>query len=169
MTDVKIRDTRAADFEAILALNSASVSLLSPLSPQRLDELHARAAMHRVAERDGEVIGFLLAFREGADYDSPNYRWFAERYPLFLYVDRVVVADAARGHGVGALLYRDMFEFAAASAVDLVTCEFDVDPPNPASERFHARFGFHEVGRQWVADGRKQVSLQAAPVWRENR
>jgi predicted GNAT superfamily acetyltransferase len=65
---------------------------------------------------------------------------------------------------VGTLLYREMFEFAAASAVDLVTCEFDVDPPNPASERFHAGFGFREVGRQWVADGRKQVSLQSALV-----
>jgi predicted GNAT superfamily acetyltransferase len=166
---MKIRDARAADFDPILALNEASVSLLSPLSPERLTDLHAQAALHRVVEREGEVIGFLLAFREGAAYDSPNYRWFAERYPRFLYVDRVVVADAARGHGVGALLYRDMFEFAAASAAGLVTCEFDVDPPNPASERFHARFGFHEVGRQWVADGRKQVSLQAALVQRENR
>jgi predicted GNAT superfamily acetyltransferase len=166
---MKIRDATTAHFDAILALNEASVSLLSPLSPQRLAELDAQAALHRVVEREGEVIGFLLAFREGASYDSPNYRWFAEHYSRFLYVDRVVVVDAARGHGVGTLLYREMFEFAAASAVDLVTCEFDVDPPNPASERFHAGFGFREVGRQWVADGRKQVSLQAASVRRENR
>ncbi len=164
MTDVRIRDAEIADREAILALNEASVSLLSPLSQQRLAELHVMAALHRVVEREGAVIGFLLAVREGADYDSPNYRWFAERYPQFLYVDRVVVADAARGQGVGALLYRDMFEFAAASGARLVTCEFDIDPPNPASEQFHARFGFREVGRQWVADGRKQVSLQVAPV-----
>jgi predicted GNAT superfamily acetyltransferase len=169
VTDLQIRDARTADFDVILAHNEASVSLLSPLSPQRLAELHAQAALHRVAEREGQVVGFLLAFREGADYDSSNYRWFAERYPRFLYVDRVVVADAARGQRVGTLLYRDMFRFATASAVELVTCEFDVDPPNPASERFHARFGFHEVGRQWVADGRKQVSLQAASVQRENR
>ena len=158
----------ATDFDVILALNEASVSLLSPLSPQRLAELHAQAALHRVAEREAEVIGFLLAFREGADYDSPNYLWFAARYPLFLYVDRVVVADAARGQGVGTLLYRDLFEFAAASGATLVTCEFDIDPPNPASEQFHARFGFREVGRQWVADGRKQVSLQIAPVQGED-
>jgi len=164
VTDVRIRDAENADFDAILALNEASVSLLSPLSQRRLAGLHAQAALHRVAEREGEVIGFLLAFREGADYDSPNYLWFAARYPQFLYVDRVVVADAARGQGVGALLYRDMFEFAAASGARLVTCEFDVDPPNPVSEQFHARFGFREVGRQWVADGRKQVSLQVAPV-----
>ena len=168
MTDVRIRDAENADFDAILALNEASVSLLSPLSQRRLAGLHAQAALHRVAEREGEVIGFLLAFREGADYDSPNYLWFAARYPQFLYVDRVVVADAARGQGVGALLYRDMFEFAAASGARLVTCEFDVDPPNPASEQFHARFGFREVGRQWVADGRKQVSLQVAPVQGED-
>jgi len=165
---VRIRDAQAGDFDAILALNEASVSLLSPLSPRRLAGLHAQAALHRVAEREGEVIGFLLAFREGADYDSLNYLWFAERYPQFLYVDRVVVADAARGQGVGALLYRDMFEFAAASGARLVTCEFDIDPPNPLSEQFHARFGFREAGRQWVADGRKQVSLQIAPVQGED-
>ena len=161
---MKVRDAKIADFDAILALNEASVSLLSPLSQRRLAELHAKASLHRVAARDGAVLGFLLAFREGADYDSPNYRWFAARYPRFLYVDRVVVADAARGHGVGTLLYRDMFEFAAASAVGLVTCEFDVDPPNAASERFHARFGFREAGRQWLGAGRKQVSLQVAAV-----
>ena len=168
MRGVRIRDAQAGDFDAILALNEASVSLLSPLSPRRLAGLHAQAALHRVAEREGEVIGFLLAFREGADYDSLNYLWFAERYPQFLYVDRVVVADAARGQGVGALLYRDMLEFAAASGARLVTCEFDIDPPNPLSEQFHARFGFREAGRQWVADGRKQVSLQIAPVQGED-
>ncbi len=168
MRGVRIRDAQAGDFDAILALNEASVSLLSPLSPRRLAGLHAQAALHRVAEREGEVIGFLLAFREGADYDSLNYLWFAERYPQFLYVDRVVVADAARGQGVGALLYRDMFEFAAASGARLVTCEFDIDPPNPLSEQFHARFGFREAGRQRVADGRKQVSLQIAPVQGED-
>ncbi len=114
-----------------------------------------------MVEDDARVIAFLLALREGAAYDSPNYRWFALRYERFLYVDRVVVASAARGRGAGALLYRDVFEFAATHAVDLVTCEYDVEPPNPASERFHARFGFREVGRQQL-DGGKLVSLQAA-------
>jgi hypothetical protein len=43
-----------------------------------------------------------------------------------------------------------------------VAAEFDVDPPNPASARFHAKFGFHEVGRQVVPYGMKEVSMQAA-------
>jgi hypothetical protein len=161
---LKIRAAQPADFDAVLALNEASVAFLSPLSPERLADLHAQAALHRVIEDHGQVIAFLLAFREGAGYDSPNYRWFAARYPAFLYVDRVVVSDAARGRGVGALLYRELFEFAVASAVELVTCEFDLDPPNPVSQRFHASFGFQEVGRQWLDSGRKQVSLQAAFV-----
>jgi len=33
-----------------LALNQASVAVLSPLSPRRLADLHAKAALHRVAD-----------------------------------------------------------------------------------------------------------------------
>jgi predicted GNAT superfamily acetyltransferase len=53
-------------------------------------------------------------------------------------------------------------------AVPVVTREFDVDPPNPVSAGFHAKLGFHEVGQQLVAGGTKVVSLQAAPVRRQN-
>jgi predicted GNAT superfamily acetyltransferase len=48
--------------------------------------------------------------------------------------------------------------------VKTITCEFDIDPPNDASRRLHAQFGFHEVGTQQVAGGKKTVSLQAAPL-----
>jgi predicted GNAT superfamily acetyltransferase len=66
------------------------------------------------------------------------------------------------------LLYRDLFEFAAASRVDLITCEYDLDPPNPRSQRFHVRFGFAEVGRQRLTGRGKQVSLQVARVPRHD-
>lgn len=157
---MQVRPATETDFAAILALNAESVAWLSPLDESRLARLHAQAALHRVVEHQSEVIAFLLALREGADYDSPNYAWFAQRYPRFLYIDRVVVARRARSTGAGSLLYRDTFAFAAATSVPLVTCEYDIDPPNPASGRFHARFGFREVGRQSVAGGRKVVSLQ---------
>jgi len=115
-----------------------------------------------VAEVDGEVRAFLLGFREGSAYDSPNYRWFAGRYPRFFYIDRVVVDASARGRGLGHMLYDDVFAFAAAQGLERVTCEFDVEPPNPVSERFHRQFGFQEVGRQTVAyGGGKSVAMQA--------
>jgi predicted GNAT superfamily acetyltransferase len=66
--------------------------------------------------------------------------------------------------GAGTLLHRELFEFVAAPSVDLVTCEYDLDPPGPRSRRFHARFGFAEVGRQRLAGNGKHVSLQAARV-----
>lgn len=160
-----LRDATPDDFPAILALNQASVRFLSALTPERLAALHRRACSHRVAlDGQGRVRGFLLAMREGSDYDSVNYRWFAARHPHFFYIDRVVVDDAARGQGLGAALYRDAFEAARAQGAPLLACEIDSDPPNPVSQAFHARFGFREVGTQPVPYAAKTVSLQVAPL-----
>lgn len=62
------------------------------------------------------------------------------------------------------MLYDDIIAFAATRGVAQLTCEFDLEPPNPGSAKFHARYGFREVGRQWLSGGRKQVSLQALEV-----
>lgn len=157
-----IRDATESDFTQILRLNLESEDFLSPMNLARLEHLHRQAAYHRVACVGQEVAAFLLAFREGADYDSPNYTWFASRYPSFLYVDRVVVDARHQGKKLGSQLYRDLFRFASEAGVRSVTCEFDLIPPNAASSAFHARFGFKEVGAQWVSNGKKKVSLQEA-------
>ncbi|MCL1635091.1 GNAT family N-acetyltransferase [Luteimonas sp. SX5] len=157
-----IRDANAADHAAILALNLESEALVSPMDAERLRQLDAQSAYHRVVEIDGQVAAFLLAFREGADYDSPNYRWFAERYPRFVYIDRIIVSVRHQGRQLGRALYEDLFAFARENGIDTVTCEFYTVPLNEGSSRFHAKLGFHEVGQQWVADGKKQVSLQTA-------
>jgi uncharacterized protein len=158
-----IRDADPHDLERILRLNDAHERVLSPLTPARLLRLHEESAYHRVMAVDDAIEGFLLAFRESADYDSPNYLWFRQRYPRFLYIDRIVVDSTAQGHGVGSALYADLAEFARQTGVGLVTCEFDVDPPNESSARFHARLGFKEAGRQKLPGG-KTVSLQLLSV-----
>lgn len=158
-----VRAATRSDFAAVLELNRESERFLSPLSEPRLLALDAAAELHWVVESDSAVIAFVLAFREAADYDSVNYRWFVQRYPRFLYIDRVVVAAARQGSGLGALLYRSVFTHAASTAVPLITCEYDLQPRNPASARFHTRFGFTEVGQQVVGSG-KLVALQAAAV-----
>ena len=154
-----IRDARPADFPAIAALNAQSERYLSPMSAARLAQLHAWAAYHRVIELGAEVVAFLVAFREGADYDSPNYRWFKERYASFVYIDRVVVAPAHRGRGFASALYDDVFAFARENGIGTMTCEFDTDPPNEVSRGFHAGFGFREVGTHSYHN--KRVSMQA--------
>lgn len=163
-SETLLRDATAADFPRIVVLNAAEVRQTSAMDLERLAYLHGRAAWHRVAVVGDEVVAFLLAFRDGADYPNPNFDWFAARYPSFVYVDRVVVDAAFNGRGIGSLLYRDLFGRARDLGAGVVACEFNVVPPNEASARFHARWGFREVGTQWLEGGGKQVSLQVAPV-----
>jgi uncharacterized protein len=159
---MNVRLAQHRDFQSLLELNEESVRFLSPLSMDRLVALDREAALHLVIEHAGAVVAFLLGFREHANYDSVNYQWFELRYPSFLYIDRVVVGRNTQGEGAGTLLYKRAFAHAAETGIAILTCEFDVDPPNPVSALFHAKFGFHEVGRQPVANGKKYVSLQVA-------
>ncbi|MGO9948056.1 MAG: GNAT family N-acetyltransferase [Steroidobacteraceae bacterium] len=76
--------------------------------------------------------------------------------------DRIVVSSASRGQRLGSLLYEDMFRDARSKAIPLVTCEYNIVPPNEPSRLFHDKFGFKEQGTQWVANGTKRVSLQVA-------
>ena len=161
---MQIRDAVDADFGRIVALNDAEITQTSPMDRSRLIELDRLAALHWVVHDNDRVVAFLLAIREGAAYDSENYRWFAARHARFLYVDRIVVDAAHAGQGIGARLYRRLFDHARASGVAQIACEYNLEPPNLASQAFHARFGFAEVGRQQVANGSKTVSLQLAAV-----
>jgi hypothetical protein len=99
MLEVALLPLSPAVEPAVLALNNAHAAELSWLDRDRLTLL-LRQAFH--ARRIGEVDGFLLAFDQSAAYDSPNYLWFRQRYRRFVYVDRVVVAPAARGRATRA-------------------------------------------------------------------
>jgi predicted GNAT superfamily acetyltransferase len=161
---VVIRDAEQDDFEGIVALNAAVVEQTSAMDLPRLRELHGLSCFHKVAVVDDRVAAFLLAMREGAPYPNDNHAWFATRFPRFVYVDRVVVGTDFGGLSIGSLLYRCLFDYARSHGVGVVTCEYNVQPPNVASQRFHDKFGFREVGTQWVAGGTKKVSLQAADI-----
>jgi predicted GNAT superfamily acetyltransferase len=159
MVTTLIRKAGPTDFASIAALNAGSESFLSPMNEARLERLHGWAAYHRIIKDDAQVAGFLLAFREGSAYDSPNYRWFSERYESFVYIDRVVIAPEHRGKGLATFLYLDVFSFAVKSGIETVACEFDIDPPNEVSRRFHDKLGFQEVGSH--SYNNKRVSMQA--------
>lgn len=143
-----------ADEPAVLALNNEHAEELSWLEPERLNRL-LRGSFH--ARRVGLLEAFLLTFDQEADYDSPNFLWFRDRYPKFVYVDRVVVAKSARGRGHARRLYQSLFEQARQAGHTLVTCEVNAEPPNPASDAFHASLGFAEVGTAAIHGGKKTV------------
>ena len=143
------------DLPRLLALNNAHATELSWLAPERLAQLVDRAFLARTI---GDAEAFLLAFDQDADYDSPNFLWFRARFDRFVYVDRIVVAAEARGRGHARRLYQTLFERARAAGHERVVCEVNSNPPNPASDAFHADLGFVVVGTGEIHGGEKTVT-----------
>lgn len=155
-----VRDVQAHELDAILALNNAAGSTILPLDGQGITRLAGYASYLRVAEADGQIAGFLLALRDGAPYDSPNYRWFSERYPEFVYIDRIVIARPFRRLGLGRVFYADVTSFAEVR-VPVLTCEVFLEPRDDVSVLFHGTYGFQEVGQQTMAGVGRRVALLA--------
>jgi predicted GNAT superfamily acetyltransferase len=159
--DNDLCEIAAASQAAVLALNNAHAAELSWLESDELARLIGDAFY---ARRIGDVDAFLLAFDQDARYDSPNFEWFRARYPRFVYVDRVVVAGHARGRGHARRLYGDLFDHAARAGHDLIACEVNEDPPNPASDAFHAALGFTVAGQARIHGGKKSVRYFTRPL-----
>lgn len=141
------------DFGWVLPLNVQYEVELSPLSQEGLGRLVEGAFLATGIGRSA----FLIAFDESSDYDSPNFLWFRERLARFVYVDRVAVDEAARGRGLARLLYEDLFIRAQEHGHACVVCEVNIEPPNPASDAFHERLGFEQIGTALLEERGKQV------------
>ena len=139
---------------ALLALNNAHAVELSWLEPERFA---AMVAMTFWARQVGTDDAFLIAMDQDAAYDSPNFLWLRARYERFVYVDRVVVADHARGRGLAQRLYSELFAAASEAGHTCVLCEVNSAPPNLASDRFHLAQDFSEIGSAEIYGGEKTV------------
>ena len=159
-----IREARASDFQSIVSINASEEEKTSPIDLARITQLNSWSTYHKVAIKEGQVVGFLLVMSNASGYDGANFRWFVDRYSSFLYVDRIVIDPVFAGMGVGTALYVDLIEFAKGRGHASLCCEINISPPNPLSHAFHARFGFQEVGHSNEADAQKVVSYQMAAL-----
>ena len=162
--NIVIRDVRPEDYDFILNVNEINVEVLSPMPMERMLWLKEMSELFLTAEVDGVPAAFLIAIREGKPYDSENYVWFSEKYPEFLYIDRIVIDEPFRADGLGRRLYDAVKEHARATGVKVVTCEVDTIPYNETSLKFHEAMGFKEVGEQIIRGGAIKVSLKACEV-----
>ena len=152
-----VRDLRADEHGAALAINEANTPAVGSLDGERLQHLVAQCSIALAAEVGGELAGFCLVLAPGADYGSVNYRWFAARYDDFAYLDRVAVDERHRDRGIGTALYAEVERRTTARWFLL---EVNLRPRNDGSLRFHQRLGFVEVGQQETPYGAR-VSMLA--------
>lgn len=149
----KIAELSASDADTLLALNNAHQKETSFLSQSRWDHLVSQSYSATAIGTDG----FLITFDQHADYDSPNFVWFQEKYDVFVYVDRIVVSAASRGQGIARTLYESLINMARADGYTRIVCEVNLDPPNLGSVAFHGQMGFVEIGRAHQKDREKTV------------
>ena len=135
-----ISDLSVQSSQALRALNNAFAQETSFLDEGDWARL---TGMARFAFATPDA--FIVAFDEDADYDSPNFLWFRDRYERFIYIDRVVVAASAHGQGLGRALYETLFEAAKAAGYPCIVAEVNTNPPNPGSLSFHDKMGFEAV------------------------
>lgn len=152
------------DIPRLVEMNDAASPAVPITSETEMAALLDTAGF-TLAAREGEtLIGFVIGMRAGAQYASENYRFFDARSSDFLYVDRIVIDGSRRGAGMGRALYEAVFGLARGEGLREVTCEVNLDPPNPGSLAFHACLGFERVGEQETKNGSVTVALLAATV-----
>lgn len=144
-----IRDYRPDDAEAVLALNNACVPEVGSLDEAKLTALVEWSPYFRLVEvaagRSDEIVGLLIGLDHTAPYGSPNYGWFVPRFDAFAYIDRIAIAETARGQGWGLAMYADFEVWARRAGLPRLTAEVNVVPPNPRSIRFHELYGFDKL------------------------
>ncbi len=160
MEAVTIRELREADLGAVAAINAEHIPAVGEADEAKLRAIWEWSSVALVAVGGDDVpVGFCLVLGPGTPYGSQNYRWFAERYDDFAYLDRVAITSDATGRGIGAALYREVERRASAPWFVL---EVNLRPRNDGSLRFHERAGFVEVGQQETDYG-ALVSMLAKP------
>jgi predicted GNAT superfamily acetyltransferase len=155
-----LRNFDKMDLDSIHTANEANLPHVNSLTLGLFAELAEKTAYFKVATLDGKLAGFLMAMTPKADYTSDNYQWFSREYEDFIYVDRIITLDHARGHGVGSALYRDIESYCRNHEIGRICCEVNIRPANEASIAFHEKRGYKQVNTQATEGGKKSVSLR---------
>jgi phosphinothricin acetyltransferase len=139
-----IRPARTADLPRLTEIynyyvvhSPATFDLAPKTVAERAEWLaqFAETGRHRllVAEENGGVLGYAGTTRFRA---KPAYSQTVET--------TIYCAPEATGRGLGVALYSALFDALAQEEVHRIVAGYV--PPNPGSEKLHARMGFRPVG-----------------------
>lgn len=162
-----VSDLTIRHLDQVLAINNSNVPAVSELTAHEFEfDLENSAYALKITDESGdELRAFCVTFAPGAPYQSSNYKWFSDRYDDFVYLDRIAVSSEHQNKGYGAAMYKALEQLMISDGVTpVLTCEVNLQPPNPGSLRFHHRLGFSEVGQHKSKPG-FIVSMLAKSVY----
>lgn len=153
---MNIRKALKSDLSKVLEINQACLPHVSSVEYQDMERFLEQASPFLVVEVSKKIAGFIIVLQKGLDYKSLNYHFFCNNYTDFDYVDRIAIAEEYRGKKLGTALYQYLFE---TSDKKIITCEVNLNPPNPKSMDFHEALGFSQVAEQKTEAGKKSVAM----------
>lgn len=156
-----IRPAILKDLEQIHSINESVLPHVNSIPISDFKEFIEISSFFSIVEIEGEIAGFMIVLDPHQNYDSENYSYFKETFTSFDYVDRIVISEEYRGKGLGTKLYQYLFD---NSKEERVTCEVNIQPPNPKSILFHQMLGFEEVNQHYSEGGKKFVTLMARNI-----
>ena len=160
----KLREVTISDLEKIRKINEEAIPAVNTVSLDEFKWFLKRSIYFKVSLNDDEqVCGFLLVLPTGLKYESLNYKWFSDKFSDFAYIDRIAVKDEFRGKGIGKSLYVDL-EKSVMKDIKRIACEFNINPPNLVSKKFHEGLAYKRVGTQLTENETKEVSLMIKEI-----
>ncbi len=158
-----LRDAKHSDIDKIVKINKSAIPAVNYVSYNEFEWFLNRKLYFKIAENyQGAISGFLLVLPSGLEYKSLNYKWFSGRYDKFAYIDRIVIMDEFKKNGIGKSLYLDLEK--NIGEYELIACEFNIEPPNPISKKFHESLNYENVGHQLTENQTKKVSLMIKQI-----
>lgn len=156
---MKLEITTLHNPKTLLTINNAAIPEVNLLDEAKARWLVEQAALARMATLSGQAAGVIIVLSDTAGFESDYYGWFVERYRNFMYIDRVIVAEWARGQGIASGLYQEVEQVAQAQRL-AIAAEVYAQPPNIPSLNFHHKRGFQEIGQQVsTAEGKTVAKL----------
>jgi ribosomal protein S18 acetylase RimI-like enzyme len=119
---VRIRPARAPDLPAVVALDAENTGIAKgPYWKDRFDWYAGRQPdrFFLVAERDGEVVGFIVGEVRAWEFGSPPSGW----------IFAIGVREAARLHGLGTQLFDEICVRFRKAGVQVVRTMLAKDAP----------------------------------------
>jgi len=166
---VRIRPFANSEFADIVALHHAAwhntyagvhpKGLLDKTDPQYFSDYwediignkHPKGWMTLVAEKDGELLGFINIGPAGDDFGLPR-DGLAELHQIYL-------SPAAQGHGLGSLLLERAVDYLLDAGY--ASMQIQVDLANQGAQGFYGRFAATKATDVMVDDWRDGECYQS--------